>query len=57
MTVSRTSASARYSRFSLISAGTKIANSTSTTQAPSVNFTTAKMATTIADSVPAAKLM
>ena len=57
MTVSSTSVSARYSAFSLISAGTRTANSTSTTQAPSVNFTTAKMMTTIGDSTPAEKLM
>ncbi len=34
-----------------------MANSTSTTQAPSVNFTTAKMSTTTSDSAPAEKLM
>jgi hypothetical protein len=34
-----------------------MANSTTTTQAPSVNFTTAKMATTTADSEPAERLM
>ena len=57
MIVSSTSDSAEYSRFILISAGTRTANRTTTTQAPSVNFTTAKMATTIAVSTPAEKLM
>ena len=57
MTVSSTSASARYSVFSLIRAGTRMANSSSTTQAPSVNFTTAKIITTIRVSTPAEKLM
>ena len=46
-----------YSRFILISAGTRTTNSTTTTQAPSVNFTTAKMATTMTVITPAEKLM
>ena len=55
--MSRTSASIAYSRFSRISAGTPTANSTTTIQAPSVNLTTAKIATTTAVSTPAAALM
>jgi hypothetical protein len=55
--VSSTSVSAAYSRFILISAGTRMTNRTTTTQAPSVNLTMAKMATTIRLSTPAEKLM
>ncbi len=46
-----------YSWFSRIRANHRIGNSTTTIQAPSVNFTTAKIATTTADSPPAAALM
>ena len=44
-------------RFSRISAGTPMANTTTTSQAPSVNFTTAKMSTTTAEVTPAEKLI
>ena len=54
---SSTVASIRYSRFSQISAGTPTANSTTTSQAPSVNFTITKTSTTTSEVSPAAKLM
>ena len=40
-----------------MSAGTRTANRTTTTQAPSVNFTMPKITTTMAVSTPAEKLM
>ena len=51
-----TSASERYSRFSRINAKTMTGNRMTTTHAPSVNFTTAKMSTTISEVTPAATL-
>jgi hypothetical protein len=41
-------ASDRYCRFSRMNANTPIGKTTTTSQAPSVNFTTAKMITTSA---------
>ena len=46
-----------YSRFSRISAGTPITNTTTTSHAPSVNFTIANTTTTIAVRTPAEKLI
>jgi len=46
--VSRTRASVRYSRLSRMNANTPIGKTTSTSQAPSVNFTIAKISTTSA---------
>jgi hypothetical protein len=56
---SRTSASTRYRRFSRMNANTRTGNTTTTTtsQAPSVNFTIAKITTTSAVYTPAVKLM
>ena len=45
---SSTSASIRYSRLSRMSRNTRTGKMMTITQAPSVNFTTAKMTTTIA---------
>ena len=45
---SSTSASIRYSLLSRISRNTRVGKTITITQAPSVNFTTAKIATTIA---------
>ena len=54
---SSTSASIRYCRLSLISTGTPTAKTISTIQAPSLNFTTAKMITTTSEVTPAEKLI
>ena len=53
----RARASVRYSRLSRISAKTLIGKMIRISQAPSVNFTTAKITTTIEVSTPAEKLM
>ncbi len=45
---SSTRASDRYCRFSLMNANTPIGKTTTTSQAPSVNFTIAKITTTSA---------
>ena len=45
-------ASSRYRRLSRISTSHSTGNSTTTSQAPSVNFTTAKISTTSADTTP-----
>ena len=54
---SRTCASIPYSRLSRIRAGTPIAKTITTSQAPSVNFTSTKIATTISAVTPAEKLI
>lgn len=50
-------ASARYSRFSRVRTNTSSGNTTTTSQAPSVNFATAKMPTTIVDRIAADRLI
>ena len=55
--VSRTRASVRYSRLSRISANTPIGKMIRISQAPAVNFTTAKITTTIEVSTPEEKQM
>ena len=52
---SRTRASVRYSRFSRISASTPTGKMIRISQAPAVNFTTAKITTTIEVSTPEEK--
>ena len=46
-----------YSRFSRMNANTAMGNTTTTSQAPSVNFTIAKITTTSAVYTPPMKLM
>ena len=46
-----------YSRFSRMKANHRMGKSTTTSQAPSVNFTTAKIATTTDVRTPAARAM
>ena len=56
LTADRASASARYCRLSRISANTPIGKISTTSQAPSVNLTTAKMMTTSSETVPESRL-
>ena len=55
--ISRMAASARYSRLSRISTNTSSGKRTTTSHAPSVNFATAKMPTTIVDRIAADRLI